>query len=850
MEPLCLTARMKNLKAATLAGRSALSVLTPYQHMLKGLLCLVLMLVGIYARTTSAAVIEVPANYATIQGAINAASGGDEIIVSPGTYVENINFGGKNVILRSTDPASPTVVASTVIDGNGSDSVVTFSGSELTSCVLAGFTLTRGTARYGGGINGNGTLATIEYNEITYNRAYYSVYNETGMGGGVYCCNGIIQNNTISDNWAFDAGGGLGKCDGVIKHNVIVANDGFLYGGGLYWCKGTIEDNIIRQNSSYYGAGVCYCKGIIKHNSIYLNSAGYGGGVWLCDAAVMSNYIFANSATSDGGGLDNCDGTIENNFIHGNVTLYGKGGGLMQCSGTIQNNMIWGNRAAWNGGGLAGCRGIIQNNTIYGNSAGDYGGGLDCCKGIIRNCIIWQNTAREAAQLYNCVTPSYSCIRDWTGGGTGNILLDPVLADPTNGEFHLLPDSPCIDAGCLIAELVQDFEGDPRGIGGTSEARGDGSDYDIGADEFTGTIPTPSPTPTPTATPRPTGSPSPTPLTPPVVNYDFLTGDQGWTSQTVPVVFVEPSFARIAGFLQIISNDNTNTFGYWQSPSDSVPVSTNYLYRARFRVVSDQTYEFRVPQIRLRVNSSNLQQADYLAIESRNEAGASPTRLGAWYDLYFVTPSNDSFCMLAFELLNYDPEDATQATLSLDTVWVDRLSLDSLSTASLVRLFDFATSQDGWAQNAFPYVFSPPDFVCEAGALEMRSTTNTNTFGYWTSNSDDITIAGNLLYRGTFEVRTDVTSKSAVPQMRLRFNTGNLQASRTLGIESVGDGANSPGILNTVYDKLYFLPPANCVGENLIVSFDMLNFDPSDAATGSLILDRVAIETLEPPGTP
>ena len=50
------------------------------------------------------ATIYVPADYAAIQAAINAASNGDVIFVSIGTYTENINFIGKNITLTSIDP--------------------------------------------------------------------------------------------------------------------------------------------------------------------------------------------------------------------------------------------------------------------------------------------------------------------------------------------------------------------------------------------------------------------------------------------------------------------------------------------------------------------------------------------------------------------------------------------------------------------------------------------------------------------------------------------------------------------------------------------------------------------------
>jgi len=77
--------------------------------------------------------------YHSILDAIDDAVNGDEIVVSKGTFFESIDFKGKNVILRSTDPNDSTVVSETVITADGD--VVTFSGGEDASCVLAGFTI-------------------------------------------------------------------------------------------------------------------------------------------------------------------------------------------------------------------------------------------------------------------------------------------------------------------------------------------------------------------------------------------------------------------------------------------------------------------------------------------------------------------------------------------------------------------------------------------------------------------------------------------------------------------------------------------------------------------------------------
>jgi len=154
----------------------------------------------------------------------------------------------------------------------------------------------------------------------------------------------------------------------------------------------------------------------------------------------------------------------------------------------------------------------VVNCVFWGNGAVKGGSALHATGGTIRNDIFWG----QLFPLGGDFRMDYCLVDDLPFPGVGNIVFEnPQFVDTSAGDFRLLPTSPCIDAGGYIINELRDFECDPRPYNGTSEVRGDGSDLDIGMDEYTGVIgpwPTPYPTLTPTPTPSPslTVSPSPT----------------------------------------------------------------------------------------------------------------------------------------------------------------------------------------------------------------------------------------------------------------------------------------------------------------------------------------------------
>jgi len=205
-------------------------------------------------------------DFESIRDAIANAANGYEIVVAPGEYRERINFQGKNLVLRSTEPSVAAVAESTIIDGRAGGPVVRFSGTETAACVLAGFTIRNGATPdglEGGGIRGMGTQATIRHNRIVSNTS-------SSHGGGLYNCDGLIEKNVIANNRALGSGGGggLAGCDGDVENNLVFANTA-AYGGGAYWCFGRLVNNTIFGNAATnvgesLGGGIFGADGLVN----------------------------------------------------------------------------------------------------------------------------------------------------------------------------------------------------------------------------------------------------------------------------------------------------------------------------------------------------------------------------------------------------------------------------------------------------------------------------------------------------------------------------------------------------------------------------------------------------------
>ena len=350
--------------------------------------------------------------YPTIQSAIDAARNYDIVLVADGIYTgqgnRNINFLGKAITVKSKNGPQNCIIDCEQ-EGNGFN----FGNNEDGNSVLDGLTVTNGSAHW--------------------------------SGGGIYCHDSspTIANCIISNNM----GGGI-KCD--IHSSPKITNS-------------TISNNML--------IGGIYC---------------YGGSAMIINCNITGNLgAYAGGIYCEGGSSP----TITNCTITGNLATCNTTGSAGRIAGGIF--CLYSSPA-------------ITNCTISGNSA-EYGGGI-CARNsnlTITNSLLWSNTANLGNEIYlassriSTATVSFcdveggaevvyvepSSILNW---GPGNINSDPcvvmhgywdVNSTPENfnddfwvdGDYHLLPTSPCIDTGdpnYLPEPNETDLDGNPRVLNG------------------------------------------------------------------------------------------------------------------------------------------------------------------------------------------------------------------------------------------------------------------------------------------------------------------------------------------------------------------------------------------------
>jgi parallel beta-helix repeat protein len=371
----------------------------------------------------------VPAEYPTIQTAVDAANAGDDIVVQPGTYNENIVI-DKNIDLIGI--GWPTIDGGTK-EGDVNTIMIPYLGDQAGR--VEGFVITGGgTGDMGHGINAWDSAPTIVNNKVTRN-------GHVGIGlhgRGILTRNTKIYNNYIYEN-VIGIGNGRGNnahiYNNYIHHNYIVGV------GSRGLSSPRIEGNHIFGN--HVGVGTReVASPSIEGNHIYDNISGItigpmstvktfaGEDITIKNNLIVNNHQCGVSITS----FNLSRVIITNNTIDSNNEKYAerdRGGGL------ILGYPFPGTFAA-----------VVENNIITNNKTG----------GIVKyaGTELFQASGATMMNDHNNV---WNNENDYVGSTPGDkdFSRDPLfvsLSSEKNGNYYLSQraagqdnESPCVDAG-------------------------------------------------------------------------------------------------------------------------------------------------------------------------------------------------------------------------------------------------------------------------------------------------------------------------------------------------------------------------------------------------------------------
>ncbi len=445
------------------------------------------------ALAASGAIINVPADEPTIQAAIDVAVDGDVVVVAPGTYIgasnRDLDFGGRAITVRSTDPGNAQVVAATVINCLQAGRGFHLHSGEGTDTVIDGLTIINGFALDGPGVfMEDGSGATIRNCVLT--------------GHTLPLESGVIQTDnfptepadlsviecTVESNTGGGIASGLFVEDFLVSGCTVFGNFGVGVATGYFGSTTALVQDCVVECNAGMGIAVTGAQVQVRRSTVFGNGATgvRAHGVFTGNTVEVSNCsIIANTSQESVGGM----------FVHADTLA------------VVRNCLVANNTGRSAGGLMISGFGAfeIATSTITGNNAFEFGGGGLRAFGTdpttISSCIFWGNLAPEGEQLlldsgFN--NPAIVAVDfcDVQGGasavsvdsgpdtpsqltfGPGNIDMDPLFADAEFGGFHLSAASPAVDGGdpAYAAQPGEtDLDGGMRVVAGR---------VDMGADEL------------------------------------------------------------------------------------------------------------------------------------------------------------------------------------------------------------------------------------------------------------------------------------------------------------------------------------------------------------------------------
>jgi len=388
----------------------------------------------------------VPAQYATIQEGLNAAAPGDSVLVTAGTYTENIIWPQTNDLHLLKDPLSGS---KPIIDGASTGRVIDIEtdGSTAFTAEISGFVITRG-------------FIDVPAHD-----------GETGAGilvsnGALQISNCIIHDNQVTSTFAIqNNGGGAGL-------SIVSTPAGYL--NTIEGCQ--FVSNSVNSVSSGEGPAI-YLDGapsLIKNTEIRNNE------ISVQEVALGMIYDYASDIVLDAVKIENNRAVTTVSLLPGFAAIKGTGVFSYLSNVKIVSSKVAGNLST------------PQNNTLtlLGAALYFYGEGTTLAvvsssigfnlrtdgaatagtalffssmtprTASVMNSILWN--PGDGDEIDNFSKPAAVAFSDVRNGyrGSTNLGVDPLFV--SENDLHLQSASLCINAGDNRFAPARDIDGNAR----------------------------------------------------------------------------------------------------------------------------------------------------------------------------------------------------------------------------------------------------------------------------------------------------------------------------------------------------------------------------------------------------
>ncbi|NIA14454.1 MAG: DUF5011 domain-containing protein [Nitrospiraceae bacterium] len=332
-------------------------------------------------------------------------------------------------------------------------------------------------AGFGGIILGAGASGRGQYNTIQD----CTIYNMTssresvlsdGLGHGIFVWGtDICGNNTFANNLVRDGGGGgILLCD--TSDNLVTGNTvhGLGYAGLVLAGMGS-ENNIYEKNLVY---DTCH----LENDCFGINFYRVGSNNTIRYNVVHDQYIFTEEEVGipgfpeRSGGIrfdgDTWIGVTDKtgNVIHNNV-IYNEFEGIQVFNYSnvlITNNTVYNTKRSGIYVGSGGVEGtgnanVVKNNVIHTVEQG-FIAHNNATNTTFDNNVYFD--ADTDAFFWNSGFVNFQTWKSLSGMDGQSVMADPLFVNVTGLDFHLRPESPCIDQAVSYGLLTQDHDGNTR----------------------------------------------------------------------------------------------------------------------------------------------------------------------------------------------------------------------------------------------------------------------------------------------------------------------------------------------------------------------------------------------------